>query len=232
MIHNYNDFCKELLEAGFSLGSGKNDEGVFALIKHDWTDQPPDSPIRWHTGDAETDPWEWRMRVLDERNDIAYGKVFFKKSGYITKEWYPYFLAVRRNGKSFDELYADGVLSHSAKRVYELLEDGGAMPLHGIKQLGRFLKEDKSRFECALVELQMRLFITMCGRQHKISQKGQEYGWASTMFCTTETFWSKEVFSAAYKINEQEAVDAITEQIYKLNPDAQPKKAVKFIYGR
>lgn len=231
MIQNFNDFCNELLKAGFSLGGGNN-EGIFALVNHSWDNQPPNNPIRWHTGDAETDPWEWRMRVLDERNDIAYSKVFFKKSGYITKDWYPYFLAARRKGKSFDEMYAAGVLSHFAKRVYDLLEDGGAMPLHGIKQLGGFSKEDKSKFERALVELQMGLFITMCGKQHKISQKGQEYGWASTMFCTTETFWGKEVFLTADKMKEQEAVDAITEQIYKLNPDAQSKKIGKFIYGR
>ena len=31
--------------------------------------------------DPETDPWEWRIRVLDERDDIAYAKLFYKKSG-------------------------------------------------------------------------------------------------------------------------------------------------------
>ena len=43
------------------------------------------------------------MRVLEEREDIAYSKVFFRTSGYITREWYPYFYAVRRKGESFQE---------------------------------------------------------------------------------------------------------------------------------
>jgi len=43
------------------------------------------APVRWHTGDPGTSPWEWRIRVLDERDDIAYPKRFYKKSGYITK---------------------------------------------------------------------------------------------------------------------------------------------------
>ncbi len=68
-------------------------EGVFTL-----SDAFGES-IAWHTEDPETDPWEWRIRVLDEYTDIAYGKLFFRKSGYITKEWYPYFLAVRRGKK-------------------------------------------------------------------------------------------------------------------------------------
>lgn len=186
MIQSYDDFCNELLKAGFSLGSGGNDEGVFTLLEYGWDHEPPESRIRWHTGDPDTDPWEWRMRVLNERNDIAYGKVFFKKSGYITKEWYLYFLAARRGGASFDEMYSDGVLSNFAKRIYDVLRDGDAVPFHGLKQMCGFSKEDGSKFERAVIELQMGLFITMCGRQQKISLKGQEYGWASTVFCTTE----------------------------------------------
>jgi hypothetical protein len=99
MILGYNDFVNSLLDAGFSMGGG-NSEGIFSVVSWSWNEAPPyDTPVRWHTGDPETDPWEWRIRVLDERDDIAYAKLFFKKSGYITKEWYPYFLAVRRSGK-------------------------------------------------------------------------------------------------------------------------------------
>ena len=36
MIQNYDDFCRELLKAGFTLGSGGNDEGVFTLLEHGW----------------------------------------------------------------------------------------------------------------------------------------------------------------------------------------------------
>jgi hypothetical protein len=117
MVRCYDDFVETLLNAGFSMGGGSAD-GIYAVIDWGWNEQPPyDTPIAWHTDDPETDPWEWRMRVLDERNDIAYAKVFFKKSGFITKEWYPYFLAVRRSGLSFDEAYENGKISHFAKRI-------------------------------------------------------------------------------------------------------------------
>ncbi|NLM62648.1 MAG: hypothetical protein GX193_11315 [Clostridiales bacterium] len=233
MIRNFEDFCRELLNAGFSLGSGGNDEGVFTLIKFGWDElPPPDCKIRWHTGDADTDPWEWRMRVLEERNDIAYGKVFFRKAGYITKEWYPYFLAARRENRSFDEMYGDGLISNYAKRVYDVIREHGSLPIHIIKQLCGFAKEDKSRFDRAIVDLQMGLFITMCGRQHKLSNFGIEYGWASTMFCTVEHFWGSEVTAAAAEISKEEAEEAITGQIYKLNSNADPKRVKAFIFGR
>lgn len=80
MVTDYNSFLENLLAAGFSMGGG-NSEGIHAVIPWNWNQEPPyDTPVRWHTGDPETDPWEWRMRVLDERRDIAYAKLFFKKA--------------------------------------------------------------------------------------------------------------------------------------------------------
>ncbi|MDR3314696.1 MAG: hypothetical protein LBS96_09645 [Oscillospiraceae bacterium] len=232
MIQNYSDFCRELLAAGFSVAGGGNDEGVFGLLPHGWNDQPPDSEIRWHTGEPEHDPWEWRIRVLDERDDVAYGKLFFRKAGYITRDWYPYFLAARRGGQSFDEAYQGGTVSHFAKQIYELLRVNGALPLHILKSMGGFGKEDKAKFDGAITELQMRLFITMCGRAQKTSKTGEEYGWASTSFCTVEAFWPQEVFDRAAKITPEEAAAAITAQVYRLNPAAAEKTIAKFILGR
>ena len=230
MIKDYNDFCTELLKAGFSLAHGNN-ENVFGLIEYGWNEEPSDSPIRWHTGDRDRDPWEWRIRVLNERDDVAYAKVFFCKAGYITKECYPYFLAARRCGKSFMDEYLDGNISNYAKRIYEVISENGSLPLHEIKQIARFKREDNSKFDRALTELQMKLYITMCGEQQKISKKGESYGWSSMVFCTTESFWGEEVFKQAQKISQEEAVQAIRERVYTLNPLAQEKKVIKFING-
>lgn len=231
MVQNYADFIKTLGEAGFSMGGG-NDEGIYAVIPFSWNeDHPYDTPVKWHTGDAETDPWEWRMRVLDERDDIAYAKVFFKKSGYITKAWYPYFLAARRKGMTFEDALLSGHISHYAKRVYDVVSSNGSIPLHLIKEQAGIGKEEKSKFESALVELQMKLFITIAGRQQKVSLSGSEYGWSSTVFCTTEVFWGDEVFEAAEAIGYEAACEKIKAQILKLNPDAADRKIEKFIKG-
>ena len=231
MINNYNDFVNELIKAGFSVAAGGNDEGVFGLLEYGWDKEPPDSVVRWHTGDPETDPWEWRMRVLDERGDIAYAKVFFKKAGYITKEWYPYFLAARRKGNTFEDEYSDGKISHFAKRIYDVVAEYDSLPVHEIKQIAGFMREDKSKFDSALTELQMRMYLTMCGRQQKTSHKGGNNAWASTVFCTTEAFWGGDVFKEAIKISADEAADRITEQVFKLNPAANKKKVERFIRG-
>lgn len=231
MIRSYGDFVNALLEAGFSMGGG-NSEGIYSVVSWSWDEEPPyDTPVRWHTGDPETDPWEWRMRALDERNDIAYGKLLFRKSGYITKEWYPYFLAVRRAGRSLAEAYADGTVSHTAKRVYGIVSEYGTLPVHAIKQLGGFGKEDVSGFDWALTELQMKMYLTICGRQQKLSRKGEEYGWSSTVFCTVEDFWGMDMLERAASIPPSEAEARIAEQVRRLNPAAEAKRIAKFIRG-
>jgi hypothetical protein len=223
MMLDFNDYCRKLLAAGFSM-TGGNDEGVFGLLHFNWKNEPLDSPIH-------TDLWEWRVRVLEERDDIAYGKAFFRKGGFITRKWYPNFLAARRKGLGFTDFYADGLVSNYAKRVYDTLSENGALPAHEIQALAEFSKNEKSKFEKAVTDLQMGLFITMCGQAQKRNKSGEEYGWPSMMLCLTEQFWGSDVFEEAAKISAEQAEASITAQVLKLNPDANQKKIKKFIYG-
>jgi len=231
MVRNFSDFVAALLQAGFSMGGG-NSEGVFAVIPWSWYELPPyPTPVCWHTGDPETDPWEWRLRVLEERDDIAYAKLFFGKSGYITREWYPYFLAVRRGGRSLSEEYYEGNVSRYAKRIYDVIAAHEALPVHEIKRAAGFTREDGSAFDRGLIELQRKMYVTMCGSQRKLSKTGEEYGWPSTAFCTVEKFFGKEIMEEAGEIDAREAVDVITRQVYRLNPSANPRKVQRFIRG-
>lgn len=223
-IINYKDFVTNLAIAGMSVG-GANNEGVFSLCDY------YGDTIIWHTENKETDPWEWRMRVLNEESDIAYGKFFFKKSGYITKEWYPYFYAIRRGDRQLTEEYEAGNISLYAKKIYCLFEEYKELPLHLIKLYGGFGGEDKGKFDSAMTELQMKFYITMCGRARKVSRAGEEYGWSSTVFCLTEDFFGEEVINVALVIKPEDAYYKISQWINKLNPNANPKKVSKFING-
>ena len=228
MIKNYNDFITKLLEFGFSGAVfGKND-GVFGLFRYGWG---VEDGLKWHTDDPETDPWLWRIRVLEERNDIAYSKLFFKKAGFITKEWYPYFLSARREGKVFEEDYYNGNISHVGKRIYEAISENKQLALHEIKSIIRMQKDEKSKFDTALTELQMKMYITICGQKQAMSFSGIEYGWPSTMYTTTENFFGEDIFDEASFYTSDEAISIITKQIYKLNQAPQENKILKFIKG-
>lgn len=229
MIRNFEDFCKKLTRCGFTLG-GSNAKGIFALIDFGWQCEPENSPVRWHTGDPETDPWEWRIRVLEERSDIAYGKFFFKTSGYITREWYPHFLAVRRGKTSFEKLYEDGKIPRMAKRVYEIIDRYGEIPVHEIRRQGGFGKEDTAAFERAILELQMQMYITVCGHAQKIGKTGKPYGWNSAVLAKPETFWAARGADLPV-LDPEQSFEKIREQVLTLNPNAGEKNIAKFIRG-
>ena len=42
----------------------------------------------WWSDDPDRDPWAWRMEIAS-RDDIAYGKFFDRKAGFISMPWFP-----------------------------------------------------------------------------------------------------------------------------------------------
>ena len=61
----------------------------------------------WWTEPEEKDPWAWRQ-VLAPEADVAYGKFFDKKAGFVSREWFPAFANSRRDGYDWEGLYEDG----------------------------------------------------------------------------------------------------------------------------
>ena len=64
------------------------------------------SPLFWWTGDPEQDPWEWR-EIIPATGEVAYGKFFNNKTGFISREWFPCFANARRDGYDFDAAWDD-----------------------------------------------------------------------------------------------------------------------------
>lgn len=223
-IHSFTDFLEDLDICGFSI-AGTNAEGVFTLC-----DLFAEN-IMWHTGCPETDPWEWRIKVLEERDDIAYAKLFFQKGGYMKREHYARFMAIRRPYGDIDTAFSEGVLSGYVKRVYEAIAYAGAIPMHDLKKMLGVMREENGRFERALTELQMFLYITICGNRQKVSSNDASYGWHSTTLCTTEAFWGDDIVHEARTVNPVSAYHELESQIYRIAPGAEPRRVRKFICG-
>ena len=85
------------------------------------------SPDYWWTGDKEQDPWEWR-EIIASGHQVAYGKFFDRKAGFISADWLPYFANYRRMGYDFDSRWEDGLAGRREKIIMDLLtetdEDG------------------------------------------------------------------------------------------------------------
>lgn len=223
-VDTFHDFLEDLDLCGFSI-AGTNPEGVFTLCDC-FTEH-----IIWHTGQPETDPWMWRIRCLEERDDIAYAKFFCKKAGYIKRTYYARFMAIRRHYNDIRTAYQEGVFDRYTRYVYEAISYAGVVSMHELKKLLGITREVNGQFERALTTLQMLFYITICGARQKISSDGESYGWHSTLLCTTEVFWGNEMLYEAQSIDPVQAYIALEKQIYCINPNADARKVQKFICG-
>ncbi|MBN2794651.1 MAG: hypothetical protein JXR88_04540 [Clostridia bacterium] len=217
-IKGFNDFIVEIHKIGFCF-SGNNGEGIFSLEDYYVNE------IEFHTGDLALDPWQWRHRAVEEHEDIFYGKVFMNKSGWITKSWMLDLIHVRRKGMTAEALYDEGLMSVLDKSVYDYIEIHKRASFVEIQS--HFGKENKSKVEKSLLNLQMNLLISMCGETRKISKEGLPYGWPVTVFCTVDS-----KFEAYTRVDEDEIEDSykkLRAQILSLNPEATEKKISKFL---
>jgi len=221
----FDEFCVSLRVLGFLPGSFPWSDGGIFSVRDFVTDR-----VTWHNDDPETDPWLWRRRVLGDCSDIAYSKLFQNKTGYITREWYPLFLAARRRGRSLNDEYRDGKISQLTKRIYDLVAEYPALAVHDIKSMGNFSSEKKSKFDRALVELQMKMYITTCGEAQKLSKLGEPYGWAGAVFCTADGFFSG-AWEQSLEIAPELAAAKIAERIREIVPSATDKECAAIIGG-
>lgn len=218
-INEYDDFISTVEEIGF-MPLSNNCIDFTSLSDLTISEQ-------WHT-DLPSDPWLWRIQIeLDHK--AAYGKLFDKKPGFISLEWYPKFLAARRKGHSFSEMYSEGLLSNYAKQIYTLFEDHEILAAYEIKSLGGFTKELSSKFESAMCELQMGMFITCNGTKQKINSKGEAYGWPSTAYSTVETWAGDKLIEEAKGIKPQDAMDEILQRIKEITPHVGTAKLKRFV---
>ena len=131
------------------------------------------------------------ITVAGKENQLLMPRFFRSKRIYHQK-MVPRLFTVKRKGRDYKTMRADGEISEFEDKVYDVISRYDGIPMHEIKIFGGFASEDKTQFDKALIGLQMKLLITMCGSAQKKNRKGEEYGWNSTVFCTAEDFWAVE----------------------------------------
>ena len=143
------------------------------------------SPDYWWTGDKEQDPWEWR-EIIAASHEVAYGKFFGGKAGFISKKWLPYFANYRRNGYDFDSRYDDGLVTFREKVImdYYIGEDSNGDILWKqdeilsteLKKMSGFGNGGLKNYPGIITGLQMQLYLVITDFQQRKNKKGAEYG--------------------------------------------------------
>ena len=186
-------------------------------------------PLDWWGEDADKDPWNWRTVIAREGN-IAYGKFFGKRAGFISKKWFPYFANMRRDGYDFDALWDDGKASLRQKKIMDLFEEESTKLFSfEIKQNAGFGKGGEKGFEGTLTELQMRTYLCMRDFKKRVNKKGEEYGWDVAIYAVPEQLYGYRHVAKAYNETPEESAERIVKQIKKYYKDADDAVIRKLI---
>ncbi|MBQ7247089.1 MAG: hypothetical protein IJS22_03245 [Lachnospiraceae bacterium] len=192
----------------------------------------------WWSGDADSDPWEWR-EIIAADHRVAYGKFFDKKAGFISLEWLPYFANFRRDGYDFDARWDDGMANRREKKIMDfyISEDkrGDTVYSHELilstelKHMAGFGNGGEKNFPGILTGLQMQTYLVISQFQRRESKGGSEYGMPVSVMLTPEAIWGREAVTSAYGESVRTSWERISNRIKDFYPHAKEKDIIKLI---
>ena len=193
----------------------------FSVEEHTWAHD-------WWSDDPGRDPWIWRQ-VIAENEDIAYGKFFDRKAGFISREWFPVFANFRRDGYDYEGMYEDGKLNGRAKKILDTLQlDENAAGLEMMSGELRKRAAVEKGFDNVLIDLQMQSFLLISRFGQKRNKRGETYGWHLPFFMTPETKWGYDAVNSCSE-KPADSRERLTEQIRKICPAASGDEIRKIL---
>lgn len=182
----------------------------------------------WFTDNAEKDPWKWREQIA-RSGEIAYGKFFEKKAGFISKKWFPYFANFRRDGYDFDALYDDEKAPYRNKVIMDLFETDDTEIFSS--EIKKKLKDSEAgkNMEQIFAALQMQTYLCICDFRQKTKKSGEPYGWPRTVYSKPEHLWGYDYISSAYAESPTESYRRIIRHFNEQYPIANAQQITKVI---
>ena len=181
----------------------------------------------WWSDDPARDPWEWR-KLLADAGEVAYGKFFAGKAGFVSLEWLPFFANWRRDGYDFDALWSDGKADRREKLIMDLFADGGELFSNEIRRLAGFGKGGAKNFEGTLTALQHKFYLSVRDFRQRRSRGGDSYGWPIAVYSPPESRWGYGLLSSAYSEPPERSRERVFTRVRELYPNAT-EKSVKDI---
>ncbi len=218
MVWSADDLAEMVEEWGF-LPLLQNGVAGFSVEEHT-------PPSLWFT-DVDG-PWEWKGPVI-QKTGCAYGKFFFGKAGFISKQWYCDFANYRRDGYDFDARYDDGLARYRDKQVYEILAENSNLLSKEWRRLTGI--EKRSEFDAIVARLQMQGYVVTTDFEYARDRHGAPYGWGLARYATPEVQFGEWFTDRVYRRSPEESGEAIAEYLRNLLPLATDSQ-IKKILGR
>jgi len=200
-LKTYSDLLALLDERGMIWFSAGQPAGLPSL-----SDCTADA--QWHTGDRDTDPWEWRERAAAERR-AAVGNVLGGRKGFLSPALYPLFFAASRPDRSLEERYMDGLVPRMQYRALSAFAPGERLSSFELRsRLAGAKKEDVNKMYSAIEALMREFYITVCGSKRKTNALGEPYGWPAVEYALAEQ-WHGDWLANSPLLPREEARERI-----------------------
>ena len=186
------------------------------------------TPSRFWFVDGVDGPWEWRMEVAC-RGAVAYGKLFNKKAGLVSREWYPDLANYLRDGYDFDARYEDGLASYKEKCIVDVLLRDGPTLSKDLKKAAGFGGDGMKGFDTAITRLQMQTYVTVHSFEYSKDKHGKPYGWGVARFAVSEDVLGEESTRSAYSRSPEESKARLMTHLRTLCPHAPEAELEKLI---
>jgi hypothetical protein len=183
-------------------------------------------PVPMEHGDPDISKcWGWKDDSLDKRW-WYYGKLLRRRATLVSLEMLPYFYALSENYGSLDDYlqeYEDGLMTAEAKAIYEAILEHGPLDTVRLRREARMSAESaKSRFDRALVELQVGLKVVPTG----VAEAG---AWNYAFIYELFQRWFPEIPERARSIKRGEARRVLVQR-YLDNVVAADRKMIAKVF--
>lgn len=229
-IRTWQELVNWINEIGFLPLFGNEVDG-FSAEEHT-------APDYWWSGIRQEDPWEWR-EIIAESREVAYGKFFGNKAGFISLEWLPYFVNARRDGYDFDARYQDGLASRREKKIMDFFtyenEDGETVFKDDrilsteLKKMAGFGKGGEKNYPGVITGLQMQTYLMIADFKRRKNKRGEEYGMAVSILLPPESMWGYEKVTSAYSETPKASWTRIYEHVRKMYPASEESDIIRVI---
>lgn len=219
-IRSYQELIRWIDEVGF-LPLFKNEAEGFSVEEHV-------SDRFWWTGDREQDPWVWR-EIIAGTGEVAYGKFFNRKSGFVSLRWFPRFANFRRDGYDFDARWDDELANIRCKKIMDVFETKEECTGLELKRTAGFGRDGEKNFDGIVTELQMESYLVIREFRRKRNKKGVEYGMPVSVYARPETLWGYEMISSAYSEEPEESWEQIFAHVRRMFPETDERMLRKVL---
>lgn len=197
---------KEVLRLGFLPFFNIGIEG-FSIEEH--------TPRELWFSDEQDGPWEWKGPIIVQGN-CAYGKFFEGKACYVSLDWLPDFINVRRSlyimkdeEISREKLVYDAVVAKESMLTTEIRQECGfakprAPKLNPLEKLEAGLQKKivtmtrSESLDTILTRLQMSTHFVVADFEYKQDKHGKPYGWGVARYATPEALYGNEILKCPY----------------------------------